>query len=132
MNHGYRMGVQTTPFAPGTTFSPNSGAADLWRRDFVNGIVFMREWQSGHFEDELDNPPSHYAGGHPVCVSGTWPNCTGGPWYPLQADGTTGPPTTSVDLREAEAAILMTAPITTSTTGTVHNRGATLQGAALH
>lgn len=111
LNHGYRMGPEA-PWAAASTFSPNTQVTDLWRRDFTNGIVLMRGWAypGSWNEIELDNPPSHFSGGHPVCIQGVWPTCTGGPWYPLFADGTTGPGTQSVDLRESEAAILLTAP----------------------
>jgi hypothetical protein len=111
VNHGYRMGGEGngTPWALANTFSSNPGTSDLWRRDLMNGIVFMRPWIGGLSEAEIDSPPST-VGGHPVCVQGTWPNCVGGPWYPLMADGQTGPATLSVDLREAEAAILLNHP----------------------
>lgn len=112
LNHGYRMGPEIA-WIKASTFSPNSQVTDLWRRDFTNGVVLMRGWAypGSWNEIELDNPPSSFPGGHPVCIQGSWPKCTGGPWYRLAADGTTGPASLSVDLREAEVAILLKAPV---------------------
>jgi hypothetical protein len=72
--------------------------ADLLRRDFTKAIILMRPWvNQSTLESEVDTPSQ------PVDL--------GGVYYPLRADGTTGPGVTRVTLRAAEAAILMKNPI---------------------
>ena len=72
------------------------GCADVWRRDFTNAIVLLRAWNYSMIESEVDTPSQ------PIPLGGTY--------YPLKADGTTGPGITSVTLRGNEGAILMKAP----------------------
>jgi hypothetical protein len=109
---GYRGGARAitetgnTPWKKGGSpdyISGQSHAAcdahtcsDLWRRDFTRAIVLFRPWSSGwHNDAELDTPSQ------PIALGGTY--------YPLNADGTTGPGVTSVTLRGGEGAILMKA-----------------------
>ena len=73
--------------------SPANKCADLWRRDFTKGIVLFRPWSAQNVESELDTPSQAIA--------------LGATYYPLKADGTTGPGVTSLTLRGGEGAILM-------------------------
>ena len=73
---------------------PASKCPDVWRRDFTKAIVLFRPWRSGvNLESELDTPSQ--------------PIALGGNYSPLKADGTEGPPVTSVSLRGGEGMILM-------------------------
>src|SRR5262249_27839730 len=79
--------------------------ADVWRRDFTKAVVLVRPYCGGGCNDgELDAPSK------PMCINSAdvYPACTGGPWYPLQADGSLASGITSIQLRAAEGAILMT------------------------
>ena len=109
---GYRSGARAvtesgnTPYLYGGSPDYISGmpqatcnagqCSDVWRRDFTKAIVLFRPWTSGYVEAELDTPSQ------PIELGGTY--------YPLLADGTTGPGVTSIRLRGAEGAILMIAP----------------------
>ena len=80
----------------------------VWRRDFANGTVFVRPFDSNG--NNRFNPAELDTYSVPFCLSGTYPACTGGPWYRLAADGTTGPAIQSIQLRAGESAILMNQP----------------------
>jgi hypothetical protein len=73
--------------------------ANLHRRDYTKAIILYRDKKFPTKNVELDT----YS--QPINLSGTY--------YPLRADGTTGPAITSIQLRGSEGAILMISPITT-------------------
>jgi hypothetical protein len=77
-----------------------SKCSDLWRRDFTKAIVLLRTMVYQTLDSEYDTPSN------PIELGGTF--------YPLRADGTTGPGVTSIRLRGAEAAILMKRPISSA------------------
>jgi hypothetical protein len=77
----------------------SQACADVWRRDYTKAIVIMRPYcGTGCNDAELDSVS--------VAIA------LGGTYYPLQPDGTTSEPVTSIQLRAAEAAILLKAPRT--------------------
>jgi hypothetical protein len=75
----------------------NGVCANLNRRDFTKAIVLLRGQVYITQEAELDT----YS--QPISLGGTY--------YPLKADGTTGPGVTSIQLRSDEGAILMKQPV---------------------
>jgi len=97
-------GTRNLQWAKGTDYGwPNLVAygdannTNVWSRDFSNALVLHRP-SGGIFTIEDYRTPSV-------------PLALGGTYYPLNADGTTGTAITSIQLRRAEGAILMKAPI---------------------
>ena len=77
----------------------STDCSDTWRRDFTKCIVLWREWRQGVTQEaEFDTYSKSLS--------------LGGTYYPLYADGSTGSGITSIQLRGAEGAILMSNPIT--------------------
>jgi hypothetical protein len=72
---------------------------EFWRRDFTNAIVIANVFHDGNKPSELVT----YGPARPIQLVSTY--------YPLNANGTTGPGITQLQLRAAEAAILMKHPI---------------------
>jgi hypothetical protein len=81
----------------------NTVCADVWRRDFTNGILLDRMIYDNTLEAEFDTPSK------PISLVDAQ-NKLFGPYYRLHSDGSTGPAITSIQLRGAEAAILLKAP----------------------
>ncbi len=109
---GWHRGARDTAYLTGTAASsqpscnpPGQGSqcAEVWRRDFTNGVILNRVMHDNTLAAELELPgpainlvdPSHKLNG---------------PYYQLYSDGTTGPAITSIKLRAAEAAILLKHP----------------------
>lgn len=72
------------------------GGPNIWRRDYTKAIVLHRLGEWG------------ISTGFNTYSNSIW---LGGTYYPLRADGKTGPATQSIQLRAGEGAILMKAPI---------------------
>lgn len=97
-------GARNMQWAKGTNYGwPNLLAfgqainTNIWSRDFTNALVLVRP--NGGASSAVNY--SEYTGPIPL----------GGTYYPLMADGNTGPAITSISLRRAEGAILMKAPV---------------------
>ena len=78
----------------------------ILRRDYTNAVILARPNMgvaNGMLEQELVTPSKAF------CIGdGSSPPCPQHPvYYPLKADGHTGPPVTFLQLRAAESAILM-------------------------
>ncbi len=111
---GLNGGARITPWKTGgapdyvsgqtraTCDAAQGNCADVWRRDFTKAIVLMRTWQRA-LDSELETPSASIS--------------LGGVYYPLKADGTTGPGVSSVRLRGSEAAILMKQPLAPTALG---------------
>lgn len=99
---------------------------NIWRREFTNAVVLARGYTNDYDHREFA------VASVPICINDgdTYPACTGGPWYLLSADGTTGPAVTSFTLKSTEGAIYLTNPITEITParvrGEVRMRGKTV------
>lgn len=91
---GYNGGVRSLTWRKGKDLG---GRADIWRRDFTRALVLHRPafWSTPASEYEMGSPQLELNGAY----------------YPLRADGTTGPPTTTISLRSGEGAILMKEPV---------------------
>ncbi len=89
---------------------PWNRCGDLDRRKYENAVVLMRffDKDTAILLEEHDIPSKA------VCIDtgAVAPAaCTGATYYPLRADGTTGPGTNTVSLRTSEGAIMMRYPI---------------------
>jgi hypothetical protein len=101
--NGYNGGAPDLDWISGNAASGDEPAcassvcSEVWRRDYTNAIILSRvtHWNSPSTEF---NTPSV-----PIALGGTY--------YPLAADGTTGAGISSLQLRGAEAAILMKTPV---------------------
>ncbi len=103
--NGYRGGARDLQWKKGTSITglPNMDCsrtlqcADVWRRDYTRAIVLVRAYANGESVPEELEVPSQ-----PIDLGGTY--------YPLTADGNTGPAITSIQLRTGDGVILMKAP----------------------
>jgi hypothetical protein len=98
MNYAAGPAISGQPKA--CTTNPSLICAPLIRRDFTNAVILMRPFQYNVLANELETysiPINLVDSAHDLA----------GPYYRLNADGTTGPAITSVELRAGEAAILM-------------------------
>jgi len=90
---GYNGGVRLFAWKSHTEIG---GLQDVWRRDFTQAIVIHRPASWNTTDDEYNTYSSSIY--------------LGGTYYPLMADGTTGPGVSSIALRTGEGAILMKVP----------------------
>ena len=101
--NGYNGGARNLAWMSGTASSGNPSACSatacsaVWRRDYTNAIILSRATYWNSPSSEFNTPSV------PIALGGTY--------YPLAADGSTGAGVTSIQLRGAESAILMKAPI---------------------
>ena len=111
--NGWMGGARDITYATGTAISNQSycappgqrpACAELWRRDYTNAIILDRVMHNSTLASELElySKPINLVDPSKKLY---------GPYYELNAEGTTGPPITSISLRGAEAAILMKSPI---------------------
>ena len=98
---GYNSGNRDLNWMSGAASSGNPGAcgstcSPVWRRDYTSAIVLARTLSYNSPASEVTTPSV------PISLPGTY--------YPLNADGSTGPGVTSIQLRGGDSAILMKAP----------------------
>jgi hypothetical protein len=75
------------------------GGTKIWRRDYEKAVMLVRPGYGGDSAARFSTPSD------PITID---PGVT---YYPLRADGTTGPGIQTIRLRQSEGAILMRAPI---------------------
>lgn len=100
---GYNGGKRDLAWVTGSTAGGPTASCDttpcseIWRRDYTKAIILSRvaRW----------NTPASLYNAYSVSVP------LNGTYYPLASDGKTGPGITSIQLRAAESAILMKAPL---------------------
>lgn len=91
---GYNGGVRDTNWIPASGAVP-----EFWRRDFTKAIIIDHVMHDYNDATQLQI----YSPSTPIALGGTY--------YPLNSDGTTGSGITTLQLRAAEAAILMKSPL---------------------
>ena len=99
--NGYNGGNRDLNWMSGPAASGNPGAcgsvcSPIWRRDYTNAIVLTRTLTYNSPASEVTTLSV------PIILPGTY--------YPLNADGTTGPAVTTIKLRGGDSAILMKTP----------------------
>jgi hypothetical protein len=78
---------------------------NLWRRDFTGGVVLVRNFGYHFCPEDYDIPSQN------IDLTSLQSSCASScSYYVLHADGTTTGPVTSINLRAAEAAVLVPNP----------------------
>ena len=109
--NGWNGGARDLTYLTGTASSglsscPSTGytCAETWRIDYTNAIILAHTIHDNTLEQEIDT--------YGPAINLVDPSeKLYGPYYRLNSDGTTGPAITSIQLRGAEAAILMKNPV---------------------
>lgn len=91
---GHQGGKRDTAWKKGKEIG---GGPDIWRRDFTAAVVLHR--------------PAYYNTTKAEYEGYSLPMPLGAEYYPLRADGTTGPAVKQIVLRAGEGAILMKSPL---------------------
>jgi hypothetical protein len=95
---GAPIGTRNLAWKTGAQYG-DAGGTNIWRRDFEKAVVLVRPGYGGDSALRFKTPSNA------ITVD------SGVTYYPLKADGTTGPGTQTIRLRQSEGAILMRSPL---------------------